>query len=301
MSPMLMMLLMKIYQTYEELPVKPPVTFALVGYNVAAHIYPSMALPFSLDQICVSGDALLRALAYGDAQAALMRVVLSAFAHADDMHLYYNMGSLLIKGVLLEQNMGSELFGAFVAYSIFASAALTVVLGFMANSLGYAPGCAVGFSAVLFSMKVVLNYGSHTPGSQARTSVWGVKVASRHAHWLEIVVSSYFNPRSSMVGHASGAIAGIIWTLGPQVLRLIEVNNAPRRSRATNAARNVPPRNARYTYAAGTAATPPAPAPAPAPQQDDWEEIPPANNNNNDAQTETLRQRRLARFNKEKS
>ena len=47
----------------------------------------------------------------------------SVFTHADDMHLYWNMGSLLVKGVLLEDRLGSEALAVFVAFSIVASSA----------------------------------------------------------------------------------------------------------------------------------------------------------------------------------
>ena len=205
MSPMIMMLLMQIYQRYEELPVKPPVTFALVAYNVGAHVYPAMVLPYSLDAVCLSSYTFLSAWYRSDWGGVVRRTVLSAFTHADDMHLYYNMGSLLVKGVQLEQKMGSEAFGGFVAFAVVVAHLLSVVVGVFADSMGYQTGCAVGFSGVLFAMKLVLNHGAHAPGSGATSRVWGVKIASRHAHWLEILVASYFNPRSSIVGHACGA------------------------------------------------------------------------------------------------
>ena len=88
MSPMIMMLLMQIYQRYEELPVKPPVTFALVAYNVGAHVYPAMVLPYSLDAVCLSSYTFLSAWYRSDWGGVFRRTVLSAFTHADDMHLY---------------------------------------------------------------------------------------------------------------------------------------------------------------------------------------------------------------------
>ena len=119
-----------------------------------------------------------------------MRTFGSVFTHADDMHLYWNMGSLLVKGVLLEHRLGSEALAVFVAFSIVASSGIQLVVApFLARAFGYDCGCAVGFSGVLFAMKVVLNYGDHAAGSNATSSVWGVRVASRHAHWLEILVS----------------------------------------------------------------------------------------------------------------
>ena len=45
---------------------------------------------------------------------------------------------------------------------------LSVVVGVFADSMGYQTGCAVGFSGVLFAMKLVLNHGAHAPGSRIR-------------------------------------------------------------------------------------------------------------------------------------
>ena len=251
MSPMIMMLLMQIYQRWEELPWKPPVTFALVAWNAAAHVYPAVAMPYSLDAVCLSSGAVLRCFANGDFAGVARRLVFSAFTHADDAHLFFNVGSLLVKGVLLERAMGSEAFGAFCVFSILVSSALSVAAGVLCAYADYQPGCAVGFSAVLFSMKLVLNYGAHAPGDPAQTSVWGVRVAARHAHWLEILVSSYFNPRSSLVGHACGAAAGALWVASGGLRALLGARAA--------AARNGPA----YTYAAGTAAAPRQTAPPP--------------------------------------
>jgi hypothetical protein len=49
-SPMVIMLCMKVWQAYQDSPVKPPVTFAMAAYNIAAHVYPALAMPFSLSR-----------------------------------------------------------------------------------------------------------------------------------------------------------------------------------------------------------------------------------------------------------
>lgn len=38
----------------------------------------------------------------------LQRLLLSALVHGDDRHLYYNMTSLLWKGINLEASMGTQ-------------------------------------------------------------------------------------------------------------------------------------------------------------------------------------------------
>ena len=276
-SPMVIMLCMKVWQAYQDSPVKPPVTFACVAYNIAAHVYPALAMPFSLGQVCFSTGAFWAAWCARDLVEVAVRTFGSVFTHADDMHLYWNMGSLLVKGVLLEDRLGSEALAVFVVFSIVASSGIQLVVApFLARAFGYDCGCAVGFSGVLFAMKVVLNYGDHAAGSDATSSVWGVRVASRHAHWLEILVSGYLSPRSSLVGHACGALAGMCWLQLPLLHALVNSFKAPARNR--------------FTDGRGTAGPAPAPsAPAPPPAED--QPIPPANRD-----ADEVRRRRVARF-----
>jgi len=225
-SPMLLMLAMRIYQQWEALPVKPPVTFGLVGLLVASHVAPHLALPFEIEEVCVSSTRVVAAFGRGDYAEAWRRLAFSSLCHADDVHLYFNVASLLVKGAMLETRMGSEMLLCFVVYAALASSLIYVA----AAPLFAVRSCAVGFSAVLFAMKLVLNYDDFRPGSTRRASVFGVSIAARHAHWLEIIVASYVNPRSSLLGHAAGALAGLLWTQRPSIPW---------------------PRPPRYTYAAG--------------------------------------------------
>ena len=206
----------------------------------------------------------------------------SVFTHADDMHLYWNMGSLLVKGVLLEQRLGSEALAVFVAFSIVASSGIQLVVApFLARAFGYDCGCAVGFSGVLFAMKVVLNYGDHAAGSNATSSVWGVRVASRHAHWLEILVS----------GIVAAVVLGRPRVRGSRGHALAPATSAPcpRQLVQGRAGARAPARN-RFTDGRGTAGPAPAPRrPAPPPAED--QPIPPANRD-----ADEVRRRRVARF-----
>lgn len=88
----------------------------------------------------------------------------------------------------LEQRLGSVKFAVMVAYLLVASHVLVVALSFgVADVLSY-PGlisqCAVGFSAVLFGLKAVLNANSPT-----FSQVGGMLLPTKYAAWAELVSS----------------------------------------------------------------------------------------------------------------
>ena len=79
---MVIMLCMKVWQAYQDSPVKPPVTFAMVAYNIAAHVYPALAMPFSLGQVCFSTGACWAAWCARDLVEVAVRTFGSVFTHA---------------------------------------------------------------------------------------------------------------------------------------------------------------------------------------------------------------------------
>jgi len=242
-SPAMALLVGQVWQRYEQLPVKPPVTFATAGALIAIHAFPGLLLPYSLEAICLSSPLVLAALRHGYVEVALQRLFYSALTHADDMHLYFNCTSLLVKGVLLEQRLGSDVFLGFVLYAVAASAVIFVIAGAVFADL-VDGSCAVGFSAALFAMKVLLDH--HDQGD---ANVWGVRVAARHAAWVEVLLASYVNPRASLLGHLSGVLAGLLW------LRLSPVFAAARRRRSSSRPRPAAEFHSgrpRYTYASGS-------------------------------------------------
>lgn len=87
---------------------------------------------------------------------------MSAFYHVDDAHLVYNMISLLWKGLQLEGSMGSKKFARMVRVLLDLSHGLVVVsatflYSFADNQGSMYSKCVVGFSDVLFALKMVLN------------------------------------------------------------------------------------------------------------------------------------------------
>ena len=244
-SPIVIMLLAQIYNQLNQLPVKPPVTVALLAANIGPHIIPHLNIwGYYLSDIngnCLQPSKIITAyLNRGD--FLWNRLVLSGFIHADDHHLYYNMLSLLWKGIHLETVLGSETFLVLVVYSLLMSHLIAVLLTYIMfvclNFSEYDAGyntCAVGFSAVLFSLKYVHNSMS----TDAFSSLMGMSVATKYICWLELVVIHFMVPRSSFVGHLSGILAGVIYVHGlSAVLRKVSGRGARNHNNSSNGNNN---------------------------------------------------------------
>lgn len=145
----------------------------------------------------------------------------------NETHLVYNMLSLLWKGIQLETSMGSVEFASMVAALLTMSQGITLLLSKSLLKLfeyekAYYSEYAVGFSGVLFGMKVVLN-----AQTDDYTSVHGIIVPSRHAAWVELILIQLFVPGVSFLGHLGGILAGIVYLhlkrsySGPNPLRSV--------------------------------------------------------------------------------
>ncbi|XP_053363653.1 rhomboid-related protein 4 isoform X3 [Clarias gariepinus] len=182
----------------------PPATLAALGLNVYLFLFPFKPLL----QTCVSVQ---NAYWHGDWH----RLLLCPFHHVDDLHLYFNMASLIWKGINLERRLGTAWF-AYVL-SVFSlltglvylllEAGLTEITG----DYSFSMQCAVGFSGVLFGLKVLNNY--YNPGTVKY--IIGIPVANRYACWVELILIHIMNPGTSFVGHLSGILVGLLYTTGP--------------------------------------------------------------------------------------
>lgn len=203
---MLPLLALHAASEYYRLERKPPVTAALLAANTLIYLRPGFLhsiLP-SIDQVWFNPHLILR-------HRDLKRFFLSAFYHLGDSHLVYNMISLLWKGIQLETSMGSAEFASMVAVLLTMSQGITLILAkslllFFDYKKAYYSEYAVGFSGVLFAMKVVLN--SH---SENYTYVHGLVVPERYAAWAELILIQMFVPGVSFLGHLGGILAGILY------------------------------------------------------------------------------------------
>ncbi|KPP58053.1 Rhomboid domain-containing protein 1-like [Scleropages formosus] len=182
----------------------PPVTLAVLALNVYLYLVPLG----SSSQACISVE---QAYWRGDWR----RLLLSPLHHVDDWHLYVNMASLLWKGVHLERRLGGHWFAyLIVTFSLLTGVVyllLALCLSELTQDYFYSMQCAVGFSGVLFALKVVNNH--YNPGGV--TYVMNIPVSNKFACWVELVAIHVLSPGTSFLGHLAGILVGLLYVKGP--------------------------------------------------------------------------------------
>eukprot|EP00730_Choanoeca_flexa_P015668 TRINITY_DN7246_c0_g1_i1.p1 TRINITY_DN7246_c0_g1~~TRINITY_DN7246_c0_g1_i1.p1 ORF type:complete len:302 (+),score=38.76 TRINITY_DN7246_c0_g1_i1:122-1027(+) len=189
----------------------PPTTLFFLGLNVGVFLDVFAPWGFYLPSIqnaCLMPAAIVEGHAYE-------RLIWPIILHASDFHLYYNMVSWLHKGRTLEPRLGTERLAGLVVFFGIASNVLYVAIAWALHTFaGYSSSyvsCAVGFSAVLFSIKVVLQ-DSEPEGSVV--PVMGMMVPTRWAYWAELGLIQLIAPQSSFLGHLCGILVGLLYTRG---------------------------------------------------------------------------------------
>jgi len=195
----------------------PPVTLSLIGFMVAIFLRLfSFVHHTRLKEVCVS-------VYHVWDKRQLRRLALGPLFHADEWHLYYNMASLLWKGKILERRFGSLYFAYFIAViTLIQSAALVVinyVLAEVNEDESHILACAVGFSGVLFTMKVLTTYME--PPSTVQLMGF-IPISSKWACWAELVLIQILSPHTSFTGHLSGILVGVALTRGP-LKRVVDI------------------------------------------------------------------------------
>ncbi|XP_073927991.1 rhomboid-related protein 4 isoform X5 [Castor canadensis] len=182
----------------------PPVTLATLALNVWLFLNPLKPLLNS----CLSVEKCYQ-------QKDWQRLLLSPLHHADDWHLYFNMVSMLWKGINLERRLGSRWFAYVIIVFSILTGVVYLLLQFAISELMGEPdfrrNCAVGFSGVLFALKVLNNH--YCPGGFV--NVLGFPVPNRFASWAELVAIHFISPGTSFAGHLAGILVGLLYTQGP--------------------------------------------------------------------------------------
>ena len=186
----------------------PPVTLSFIGINVAVYLGLLNNLP-SLGKACISAH---HVWFNGDWK----RLVLAAFYHLDDFHLYYNMASFVWKGMSLEGRMGSRKFlyilSVFTVLTHAVLVGLDLTLANITEDPSYIYTCAAGFSGVIFALKVLTTYDLPSGVSM----VMGMfPVPMRWACWAELLLIQLLVPNASFTGHLAGILVGLMYVKGP--------------------------------------------------------------------------------------
>ncbi|EDL75505.1 hypothetical LOC316557, isoform CRA_b [Rattus norvegicus] len=79
------------------------------------------------------------------------------------------------------------------------------------NQPDFKRNCAVGFSGVLFALKVLSNH--YCPGGFV--NILGFPVPNRFACWAELAAIHFCTPGTSFAGHLAGILVGLMYTQGP--------------------------------------------------------------------------------------
>uniref|UniRef100_A0A7N0VIM4 RanBP2-type domain-containing protein n=1 Tax=Kalanchoe fedtschenkoi TaxID=63787 RepID=A0A7N0VIM4_KALFE len=121
------------------------------------------------------------------------------------------MMSLLWKGIQLETSMGSTEFASMIAALLGLSQGINLLMAkallfFFDYGRPYYSEFAVGFSGVLFSMKVVLNSQSDN-----YTYVHGMMLPAKYAAWAELILIQMLVPNVSFLGYLGGILAGLLY------------------------------------------------------------------------------------------
>lgn len=182
----------------------PSVTLGVLILNIFLFLNPVRPL----SEVCLSVDEALH-------RKNWQRLLLAPFHHADDWHLYYNMISMLWKGIMLERKLKSIWFAYIIAvFSLLIGIVymvLEILLVIILDDPSYEMNCGVGFSGVLFALKVLNNH--YNPGRVS--NVLGLPISSKYACWVELVAIHLISPGASFAGHLAGILVGLMYTMGP--------------------------------------------------------------------------------------
>lgn len=162
-----------------------------------------------LDQTCISAWHVLH-------DKEWRRLLLASYVHSHDYHLYYNMASFIWKALTLERHFGSGyLFYMIAVFSVLTNVvyvAISTSLAKLTGDYSYMYTCAVGFSGVIFALKVVT---THMQPYGMASLLGFISVPVKMAVWFELVLISVLFPNVSFVGHLAGVLVGVAYVRGP--------------------------------------------------------------------------------------
>ncbi|XP_043289344.1 rhomboid-related protein 4-like [Venturia canescens] len=182
----------------------PPATLlAIIGQ--ALLFTGIIQVPWNAEDVCISA---IKVLKYKDWRS----FIVSNFEHGSDMHLYYNMISFILKGSTLEPLYGTANYALLLGIFSVGCSAMYVGLSWSLTQItgdwSYFTTCAIGFSAVLFALKVLTICEQKDEFHNIRN----IRVASKYAVWVELLLIHMLVPNASFVGHLGGILIGCLYS-----------------------------------------------------------------------------------------
>ena len=80
--------------------------------------------------------------------------------------------------------------------------------------------CAVGFSGVLFALKVLVNHYFSDQHQQGETTLFFDIIPKQAAIWMELLIIQLIVPKASFLGHLAGILAGLVYLHGTKPFKL---------------------------------------------------------------------------------
>ena len=221
-NPFFYYYLCRMYQQYQAVPNKPNGTLIIMA--VMASYYLDV-FPLLNDIIGdISNACFSPAKIMGDFQ--VQRTLFSSFVHGDEIHLGYNMSSLLTKGIVLENRFGGKAekfvllfcalsilthgFAAIIASGLFHS-------GLFDRDIYY--NATYGCAGVLFALQTIV-LGQNPRGNY---SFFGLQVPARRLALTEVGLLYLMNPSNlNLIVHSSGILAGMLMLRPTKVINMLK-------------------------------------------------------------------------------
>jgi len=190
-------------KTYETKKI-PFVTLFIIALNVFVFINSQSSV--DLGRFCIGINQTWNINEY-------WRLIASQIHHVHDFHLYYNIVSFLLKGVNIEKKLKSYHFAYLLAVFAVLTSSVTLALDaflFKLFGFNYNQQCAIGFSGIIFALKVLAIESK----SFKTNDVTFLRKSVIHTCWLELILIQILFPQVSLAGNLAGIIVGLAYTNG---------------------------------------------------------------------------------------
>ena len=212
----------RMYQQYQAVPNKPHGTLVVMAVMASYYfeVFPLLNdIIGDISSACFSPAKVLR-------DFELQRTLFSSFVHGDELHLAYNLSSLLTKGIKLEERYGgtAEKFVLlFCLVSVLTHGFAAIIAGGLFHS-GLFDGdvyynATYGSSGVLFALQTIV-LGENPRGNY---SFFGLQVPAHRLALTEVGLLYLMNPSTlNLIVHVSGILAGMLVLRPTKVINMLK-------------------------------------------------------------------------------